>query len=55
MIWEVCCKINGYCSKFFEVLCIVKTGFFPNLMDCWFVFFFTVSFDLCKLTTFLLY
>lgn len=51
-IQEVCCKINGYCSQFFEVLCIVKTGFSANLFVCW--VFFTVFFDSCKLTTFLL-
>jgi len=46
------CKISGYCSKFFDVLCIVKTGLFAN-MGVWFFFF--VLFDFCKLTAFLLY
>lgn len=36
-------------SKFFELICIAEAGFFANK------FFFTVFFDLCKLTTFLLY
>lgn len=43
MIWEVCCKINGYCSKFFEVLSIVKTGFFPNLMYLFFFLLFPLT------------